>query len=122
MALLNKHRPKRMTSYPKIGTVSLGIKAQNTAGKEYPKSTGYFVIKTENQFWQQVILQCYGDKPNTLYITLPSKELSDCVHHVYQLKKNGELIAETDDQTLWRFGEGGFKQSDPAEIRSFGGI
>lgn len=123
MALLNKHRQTRLTILPKVGTVALGEKVTNDQGKTYPKSSGFFVIKTTDQFWQQVILQCYGDKPTQLYISLPSKNLGDMVHHVYRLRsKDGQTIAETDDQTLWRFTDQGFVPSSPDEIEKFGGI
>ena len=123
MALINKSNQIRRVRYlPTVGSVSLGTKVKNKEGKEHPQSAGHFVFKTKDDIWQQVIMECYGDKPTRLFITIPASEMSDYVHNVYQLRRNNEILAETDDENLWKISNGQYVKSDDVNIEKVGGI
>ncbi len=105
---------------PKLGTISLGIKDESRNGA--PRSTGYFVIKTEDPIWKKVIADCYGETPTRLFISVPSQNLDDTVHNVLQLRNRDKIKAETDNVNLWKLTDGKYEMSDPADIRKVGGI
>lgn len=62
------------------GAITSGIKATNSAGKEYPKSVDYFVIDDFPE-----LKRSYGDKPNKLVLFSPANDLKDFLDINYVL-------------------------------------
>lgn len=103
---------KKKLSVNPLGSIKTGIKAKNSAGKEYPKAVDYFVI---DKFPE--LIKSYGEKPNKLVIFFPSNDPADFMDINFtqygsnnQLKRrcNGETcfhrIEETIDGKTWQAG------------------
>lgn len=79
------------------GSITSGIKATNSEGKEYPKAVDYFVV---NDFKE--LLNSYGDKPTKLLLFLPSNEIEECLDVNYVLYgSNQQKIRQCDGENCY---------------------
>jgi hypothetical protein len=86
---------------PRLGSIRLGIKAQNAKGKEYPKEVSYFVCPDE-------VKAKFGDKPTELRIMIPINEIDAVFPMAYKFygrsrglicQGNGEIAYGVDPES-----------------------
>lgn len=74
-------QPRRL---PRLGTIRLGIKEVNSAGKEFPKEVSYFVLPPE-------LVDKYPAKPTKLEIMFPADDIPNVLDAHYT-RYNGKLL------------------------------
>ena len=78
---------------PVIGKIRLGTRKQNSAGKEYPTETPYFVLTDAPD-----VAKVYGNEPTSLEVMFPSDDLNQVIPHWYKWysggvkNKDGDII------------------------------
>lgn len=124
--LANKQTPPHITRpiFPIVGRVSLGEKVPTSGGGDRPKSTGYFVIKTQDPAWRAVVAACYGDKPTRLLVGFPVPDVEFSSKNVLQFKDGSEIVAETDNVTIVFRDKATQKMRPPTadELQKHGGL
>jgi hypothetical protein len=68
---------------PRLGKIRLGLKAKNSAGKEYPKEVPYFVVPPEVQ-------NVYGEKPTEIDVMMPLDDLDAVFPVSYKFYGSGK--------------------------------
>jgi len=83
---------------PEAGRISIGDKGKTKEGKEYPRSTDYFVIRGSNALALQAI---YGDKPTSLPIFFYSDDFEDVCSERLEIRDSaGRLFGYGDGETF----------------------
>jgi len=108
--------PKRV---PRVGKIYLGVKSQNSSGKEYPTAVDYFVVRSDGintmDSAAEAFHKVYGDEPREITIAFPSDDLENIMPQYLAAYRGGggrsELWCKGDGETAGRAdGSGGYVQ------------
>lgn len=81
-----------------IGTVRIGIKKLNQAGKEYPVSLDYFHVDDSCKY-KAKFAEIFGDKPNIIPIVFYSDDLDVSCKEEFTCWEKGRLYGSGDGET-----------------------
>jgi hypothetical protein len=89
---------------PRLGTIALGVKKTNSAGKEYPTEVDYFVVSDK-------VKAVFGDKPKELRIMFPVSQPEVFFQQWYKCYGSSALKCKGDGERAdtWDEENGGLK-------------
>ncbi len=90
-----------------LGHVRIGEKKKNpSTGKEFPVSLDYFKIDGNNQEYNDLVKEVYGEKPNMLRIAFVSDDMAESCNHYLELRDNaGKRVCYGDGQSFYEVHE-----------------
>lgn len=106
--------PKRI---PRVGKIYLGVKTENTSGKQYPTATDYFVVRPDGVNTSDgaatAFYSVYGQEPREITVAFPSDDPENFMPQYLAAYRGGggrhELWCKGDGETAGRAdGAGGY--------------
>ena len=86
----------RQATLPIIGKIKTGYKAKSASGKDYPKSTDYFIATDK---WAQLFHKEHGDKPKVIPVVFISDDDNvNCQERWEYRNDSGDLVAYGDGE------------------------